>query len=209
LNFPQNDSDFVERTEDGVFEIQYIEINQSNKSVKKEKYSIKELQDIYDKYGPTSIQFFEQVKKLLIYLQHRYLNRYDLDCLHDCYVRLIESFQYWDPSRCNIVSWVHMVVRNRISSFCHSVKKKQKESGVLEDTIIDPYVYEGIHDRDKIRVFLTSFNRITIEGNEDLSEVISTIPNHPITQGSLWEVWSCQKKPIAKKKRSVISMQWT
>lgn len=170
-------------------------------------WSVRVLQQIYDEKGPNSPEFYEQVKRFLIFLQHKYMNHYDEDCLHDCYARLLESFEYWDSSKSNIVSWVHMVCRNRISSFCHTTKKRQKENGVLNEQMEGSFSLGNVESRDRINAYVSSFSTMLfIPENEEVLKCLSILEEHPLFQASLWEETACLRQ---KSNPCVMNMRWT
>ncbi len=104
-----------------------VNIPKKQASLREQTESRESLQRIYDTYGANSPEFYDAIKNLLVYLLNRYMNRYDEDCLGDCYVRLLDSFAYWDKSKSNIISWIHLVVRNKISAYCYNETKKMRE----------------------------------------------------------------------------------
>jgi len=155
---------------------------------KKKKTSIKALQKIYDEQGPTSEEFYHAIKNLINYLQYQYMGRIDEDCFNDCYVRILESFDYWDPKKSNIISWIHLVTRNKVSSFCYTTKKIQKESYEYNDVITKSEESDEIAVKDTIRSQIANMNSISIstKDKEGLVDILFFSQEHPLYKSIIW-----------------------
>lgn len=175
---------------------QYKNSNSSNELSKKESRA--KLQKIYEEKGANSEEFYEAIKNLLSYLMGRYLGRYDEDCLSECYLRLLDSFKYWDSSKSNIISWVHMVVRNKISAYCYTYKKNMNEGYAIVDNLTPSPSNNDIQVRDMLRTHATNLKRVDILIMDDFYAEVFYRETHPFFRSALWEAtkekFKCQKK---------------
>ena len=153
------------------------------------KFSVPEVYSIYKMYGATSEEYFESIKHLIYSLQHKYMGRSDEDCFNDCYIRILESFEYWDESKSNIVSWIHLVVRNKISSFNYTKKKLLKEDYQYEDSITKGAQDKRLPAKDILRTFIKAPVRVSISTNDmdSLVEILYLTPTHPLAKSAVWE----------------------
>jgi len=129
------------------------------------KPGVKELTDAYNKHGPTSQEFFDVLKNFIFYLQHRYLGYVDEDLTSTSYIRVINSFEYYNPKDgANVGSWVFSVVRNQVSSFIYDKKKRMKESDDMLPILPDKKVtlMSDIQKKDEIHNYFSMFERITV-----------------------------------------------
>ena len=156
---------------------------------KKKKTSIKALKKIYDEQGPNSEEFYHAIKNLINYLQYQYMGKIDEDCFNDCYVRILESFDYWNPEKSNIISWIHLVVRNKVSSFCYTTKKIQRESYEYNDVITQAKETNEIAIKDTIRSQISSMVNVNISTNdkEDLVDFLFFSREHPLYKSIIWD----------------------
>lgn len=94
--------------------------------IKKEKDAnkikkVKELQSIFYEYGPRSKEFHEQVYKFVYkIIQKHYFNFNNQldkeDIIQLCFVRMYQSFDYFDPNKGNLATFIYYNVRNSILS---------------------------------------------------------------------------------------------
>lgn len=163
--------------------------NLNKLKVSKDKITVKMLQSIYDAYGANSTEFYDAIKNLINFLQYQYMGRIDEDCFNDCYVRILESFDYWDRSKSNIISWVHLVVRNKVSSFCYTHMKKKREGYEYNDTITQGKDTDEIPVKDTLRTYIVNTRRLKISTSrlDDLVDILYFNQNHPIYKSTFWE----------------------
>lgn len=159
-------------------------------------YSLGELEYIFKTYGGDSNQFFEKVKKFIVFLQYRYTGVYDEDLQSICSIKLVDSFRYYTPGKVNIGTWVYSVVRNQISSYLFKRRKRVNE---IPDIGLENMPDEGnlgadAHERavkfnTYLETALNMFNRIDVEdtsaGIVESFEHLSM--EHPLTRTLLWD----------------------
>jgi len=175
-------------------------------SLKDQVESRKKLQKIYDVYGANSSEFYIEIKNLLIYLLNRYMGRYDEDCLGDCYVRLLESFKYWDKSKSNIISWIHLVVRNRISTYCYNETKKMREGYEYNDKITEGKQSNHTNVMDMLETQCKSLIRIHMDAPKEFTCEVFYMEHHPFFKSSLWSIYK-EAYSWKKPKKFNISMK--
>jgi hypothetical protein len=158
---------------------------------------INELMDIYNISGPNSNEFYFKIKNFIKYLMNKYLGRFDEDCEQECYAQLLESFKYWDPTRSNIVSWIHTVVRNKISSFRYTYKKTLREGYSLNEKDFDVRFDSSYDDKktellEHVRFFVANTKNIKItctgDGSESFESSVFYFQDHPISKVSKWQI---------------------
>ncbi len=167
----------------------------------KDKITVKMLQSIYDLYGANSKEFYDAIKNLINFLQYKYMGRIDEDCFNDCYVRILESFDYFDPTRSNIISWIHLVVRNKVSSFCYTHTKKKRESYEYNDTVTCGNETDELAVKDTLRSFLINSGRVKVSTLivDDLVDTLYFNQNHPLYKSSFWRDESEEILCLSKK----------
>ena len=177
------------------------------------------LREVFKKYGGESPEFEDQVRRFISFLMYRYMGCYDEDCHNDCYLRLLESFSYYNPTRCNIGSWVYTVVRNRVSSFLYWKQKILRESGTLSETMVaegEGGLSQEVLDGDEWTAALRGFllvKIVPIDPAGNLDELVHCCGgDHPLNRRVLWEKQLCRNRDLRSKRRrakKLIAIQWT
>jgi hypothetical protein len=165
----------------------------SRKNKAPNKHTVVTITKIYVEKGPLSTEFYEAIHNLLAYLQHRYIGSYDEDVQVDCYLRVIKSFEEYDPNRSRLI----------------------REGTQLHDGMEGGYFdYEGVRERDRVATCISRLTRVkVISPNSDFSGDVSSNADHPLNIRALWEEDLCpsESQGIAAKtrmKKPVISILW-
>jgi hypothetical protein len=188
----------------------------SRKNKAPNKHTVVTITKIYVEKGPLSTEFYEAIHNLLAYLQHRYIGSYDEDVQVDCYLRVIKSFEEYDPNRSNLVTWIHTIIRFYLSNVRYSINKRLIREGTqLHDGMEGGYFdYEGVRERDRVATCISRLTRVkVISPNSDFSGDVSSNADHPLNIRALWEEDLCpsESQGIAAKtrmKKPVISILW-
>jgi len=110
-----------------------------------ESKETKELKRIYEKYGDVNNEeFYQCVHKFLYFLQHRYIGERVPEIDGDFWGRLVQSMEYYDPEKTNIVTWVHTIGRNVCSSYNYQKEKRSKEEHEGLETIQHEEAHEPL-----------------------------------------------------------------
>lgn len=126
-----------------------------------------ELLRLYREEGRDSSEFCNQVKKFIVYLQWRHVGRVDEDLSADCFLRLWKSWEYYDETRTNVVTWIYSVVRSSVSSFLYKLKKQPLPLETVEYCLASKQChYPKIDFKEKV-LFLLMRGEVRIVGDVD------------------------------------------
>lgn len=112
---------------------------------KQEKF----VRGVLDYYGLNSSEFYFVIQVLVVVLLARY-NCFDEDTYQNCMVKVFDVVRHFDPSKGGIVSFIHCIVRDRVTLYRH-YRKKHNRTVSLES--VDAFA----DDADEC-VSFTSFN---------------------------------------------------
>ena len=101
----------------------------------------KQLEHVYNYYGPKSKEFYSQIEKYIYYLLNRYFKNYTDtpekdDVVQLCFIRVYEKIENFDPSKGNLATFLHTTIRNKITNYrseLHRHKKLFNSSKDLEN----------------------------------------------------------------------------
>lgn len=205
---PSSFSAYEDSFEQREGELALLNEDKTSRPRQKGSYSKNRLTRVYEEFGPLSEEFYYEVKNFLAYLQHRYLGYYDEDVQIDCYEKVVRSFSEYDPTKSNIATWIHTIVRYHISNVRYSMNKRTfREGSSLNDSMPGGvFDHEGIGERDRVLSCVGNFCKISIQSQDsDFLNSISVVREHPISIRALWEEERCSNPTL---KKPVINMKW-
>lgn len=151
------------------------------------RFSVGDLKKAYDQYGPTSTEFCECVDNFIKFLQFKYIGRYSEDLQQQCYMKLFESFSYYNQDRLNIASWVYTIVRNQISGWLYKEKQGAHHSEDGLDEIGDEVDDSEMMDGDFSVAIFSSFKRVVFITGKKIVVRESSVSGSNFNKHFLWE----------------------
>lgn len=174
----------------------------SGKSTNK---NVENLKRIFVEKGCNSQEFLEEARKFFIYLQLRKMGLRDEDLEQDFLVRLIASMDYYDHDNANIATWAFSIGINRIRSYWHQQKKKQKEDSEVTENLALKVKYSWWQNSQTLQ----EYERLVPGGTSVQLLSLCQIEDHPITRHLLWELSASPSKRIGTLESSSTSQRLT
>ncbi len=141
---------------------------------------VKGLQEIYENYGSSSVEFYDYVKGFVIFLINRYapcINNKEAmeDLIQECFRKITESMRYYEPKYSNVASFLYTSVRNLLSNqrIVKEIRLQNNSYGIFYDlTREEKGCRETIQDEKFSYFYFTkTLKRLRLNDSPELSNV--------------------------------------
>lgn len=141
---------------------------------------VKGLQEIYENYGSSSVEFYDYVKGFVIFLINRYapgINNKEAmeDLIQECFRKITESMSYYEPKYSNVASFLYTSVRNLLSNqrIVKEIRSQNNSYGIFYDlTREEKGCRETIQDEKFSYFYFTkTLKKIRLNDSPELSNV--------------------------------------
>jgi len=149
------------------------------------------------RYGELSEQFYFVVQAFVFYVMLRYGLYWDEDVFQEAFLSIYEKVKYWDKSKGSLLSFLHSLIRDKVSQKKYDTLKMLVGFKELEDSVLCEGLMEEGRDTDNLldhsdntllRMFLTELaNKITKSAREEVIESILGGIDTIYRRAVLWE----------------------
>lgn len=149
------------------------------------------LRKAYEENGPMSEEFYFLVHDFAIFIFMRTIGRFDDDMLSEAYLKVLRSLEHFDPTKCNIVSFIFSSIRNEASRAVHYIRKRNHEDDetVLYDKGTECLYHKTMVEVNSMRKQIKAFKFIRYSEYKTRSIIVSVLSGDPTIGGRrvLWD----------------------
>jgi RNA polymerase sigma factor (sigma-70 family) len=145
------------------------------------------LQQVYTQYGHNSRQFYQQIKKFLQYLIHRYSNNYSEDLLQELLIKIDRSMGHFDPKKGTLATFIFTACRNQITNTNLKKNNRVKRELQIDDFDAPDITATSLIDDYYKAKFSRLFYKLQFSNDFIQDFTAGNIEYEPVKKVMLWE----------------------